>query len=131
MVTGVPHASGDGVEIWFERAGAGPRLLVINGTGSDLRAQPNIFDSPWAREFDLVSYDHRDLGRSTRLSDQPTMADFAADAVSVLDAVEWASCAVVGISFGGMVAQELAIRYPERVGRLALLCTSKIGRAHV
>ena len=55
------------------------------------------------------------------------MADLAADAVSVLDAVEWASCAVVGISFGGMVAQELAIRYPERVVRLALLCTSSGG----
>jgi 3-oxoadipate enol-lactonase len=123
----MPYAEGAGVEIWFERSGSGPRVLVINGTGSDLRAKPNIFDSPWARDFDLLSYDHRDLGRSTRVTDQPTMADYADDAAAVLDAVGWPSCAVIGISFGGMVAQELAIRHPDRVERLALLCTSSGG----
>lgn len=123
----VPYAEGAGVEIWFERAGEGPRVLVINGTGSDLRVKPNIFDSPLARGLDLVSYDHRDLGRSARVENQPTMADFADDAVAVLDAVGWESGAIVGISFGGMVAQELAIRHPERVARLALLCTSSGG----
>jgi 3-oxoadipate enol-lactonase len=119
--------AGDGIDIWFERAGAGPRVLVINGTGSDLRTEPNIFASPWAREFDLVSYDHRDLGRSSRVDEQPTMADFADDAAVVIDAVGWESCAVIGISFGGMVAQELAIRHPSRIERLALLCTSSGG----
>ena len=119
--------AGDGVDIWFERAGAGPRVLVINGTGSDLRTEPNIFASPWAREFDLVSYDHRDLGRSSRVAAQPSMADFADDAAAVIDAVGWESCAVIGISFGGMVAQELAIRHPTRIERFALLCTSSGG----
>ncbi|MFM7061486.1 MAG: alpha/beta fold hydrolase [Actinomycetes bacterium] len=119
--------TGAGVEIWFERTGSGPRLLVINGTGSDLRTKPNILDSPWARAFDLVSYDHRDLGRSTRVDAQPSMADYAHDAAGVLEAVGWDRCAVIGISFGGMVAQELAIRHPDRVERLALLCTSSGG----
>lgn len=127
----MPFAEGAGVEIWFERAGDGPRVLVINGTGSDLRVKPNIFDSPLARGADLVSYDHRDLGRSTRVETQPTMADFADDAAAVLDAVGWESASVVGISFGGMVAQELAIRHPGRVSRLALLCTSSGGAGGV
>ncbi len=55
------------------------------------------------------------------------MADCAADALAVLDALGWATCSVVGISFGGMVAQELAVTAPERVERLALLCTSAGG----
>jgi 3-oxoadipate enol-lactonase len=55
------------------------------------------------------------------------MADCAADAVSVMDAVGWDTARVLGISFGGMVAQELAVTVPGRVERLALLCTSAGG----
>ena len=55
------------------------------------------------------------------------MADYAADAAALLDHVGWDSCRVVGMSFGGMVAQEFAVTFPERVERLALLCTSPGG----
>ena len=55
------------------------------------------------------------------------MADYAADAAALLDMVGWDRCAVMGISFGGMVAQELALRYPQRVTRLVLACTSSGG----
>jgi pimeloyl-ACP methyl ester carboxylesterase len=55
------------------------------------------------------------------------MADYAADAAAVLDSVGWAEARVMGISFGGMVAQELAVTWPERISRLALLCTSPGG----
>src|SRR5262249_55613952 len=52
-----------------------------------------------------------------------------ADALALLDHVGWDTCCVVGISFGGMVAQELAVTAPERVERLALVCTSAGGEA--
>jgi pimeloyl-ACP methyl ester carboxylesterase len=55
------------------------------------------------------------------------MHDYAADALALLDAVDWPSCRVVGVSFGGMVAQELAVTAPDRVERLALVCTSAGG----
>jgi pimeloyl-ACP methyl ester carboxylesterase len=55
------------------------------------------------------------------------MADYAADAIALLDAVGFDECRVVGVSFGGMVAQELAVTAPERVSRLALCCTSPGG----
>ena len=56
-----------------------------------------------------------------------SMADYAADALGLMDHVGWASCRVVGVSFGGMVAQELAVTAPDRVERLALVCTSPGG----
>ncbi len=55
------------------------------------------------------------------------MADYAADAAALAAHVGWDSYRVIGISFGGMVAQELAVTWPERVERLALLCTSPGG----
>jgi pimeloyl-ACP methyl ester carboxylesterase len=55
------------------------------------------------------------------------MADYASDALALLDLVAWPTCRVVGVSFGGMVGQELAVTAPKRVERLALLCTSPGG----
>ena len=55
------------------------------------------------------------------------MVDYADDANGLLDAVGWERCLVMGISFGGMVAQEFALRYPHRVERLVLGCTSSGG----
>jgi 3-oxoadipate enol-lactonase len=117
----------DGARIQFERAGSGPPLLHISGTGSDLRRPPSPFAWPGAAEFDLIAYDHRGLGRSTAGADQPTMSDFAADALALADAAGWRRFSIVGISFGGMVGQEVAIRAPDRVERLVLACTSSGG----
>jgi 3-oxoadipate enol-lactonase len=124
----VPYARNDDVELWYERAGSGRPLLFLGGTGGDLRHRPNIFDGPFTRHFELVAYDHRTQGRSSEPDRASSMADFADDAVAVLDAVGWREPVdVVGVSFGGMVAQELAIRQPQRVRRLVLACTSSGG----
>jgi 3-oxoadipate enol-lactonase len=56
------------------------------------------------------------------------MADYAEDAAGLLDVLGWQRCRVIGVSFGGMVAQEFAVRHPERVERMVLACTSSGGR---
>lgn len=104
-------------------------LVVLNGTGSDLRNRPNALQWPIAKHFDVLAYDHRCLGRSVQTPEdyQPTMADFALDALALCDAEGIDEFDAIGISFGGMVAQEVAITAPERVQSLVLCCTSSGG----
>jgi 3-oxoadipate enol-lactonase len=126
-VSPMPTAQIGAVELYYERAGSGPPLLFISGTGGDLRVKPNVFDGPLAKSFDLVGFDQRGLGRSSKPDASYTMADYADDAAGLLDAVGWPTAKVLGVSFGGMVAQELALRHPAKVERLVLACTSPGG----
>jgi 3-oxoadipate enol-lactonase len=123
----MPFVAVRDLQMYYEMYGTGRRLLTISGTGGDLRRSPNIFEMPIAQYFEILAYDQRGLGRTSRPDISYTMADYAADANALLDAVAWDRCSVMGISFGGMVAQELALRYPHRVERLVLACTSSGG----
>ncbi len=115
------------LEIYFERAGDGSRLLFISGSGGDLRNKPNQMDGPLVRNFDVLSYDQRGLGRTSKPDVPYTMAGYADDAARLLDHLGWKSAKVIGVSFGGMVAQELVLRHPAKVERLVLACTSPGG----
>lgn len=123
----MPRATVGDIEIHYERVGSGPPVLAIGGTGGDLRQRPNLLQSPLAEHFEVLAYDQRGLGRTSVPPGPYTMADYADDAAELLAALGWSRCAVVGVSFGGMVAQELAIRHPEVVDRLVLACTSSGG----
>jgi 3-oxoadipate enol-lactonase len=118
-------ALGD-IDLYWERRGEGPRLLFVNGSGSTIDSSAPLIDV-FARQFEVVVHDQRGLGRTTVPERQPTMADFARDAAALLDDVRWDTANVFGISFGGMVAQELAVTWPERIDRLVLSCTSPGG----
>jgi 3-oxoadipate enol-lactonase len=116
----------NGVGLYWERSGSGPRLLFCNGSGTTLEVVRPVLNS-FAAKFDLLAWDYRGLGQSAPLTGPYTMADLAADAADLLEMAGWTSCRVFGVSFGGMVAQEFAVRNPERVERLALACTSAGG----
>ena len=115
------------IDVYYEQAGEGPRLLFIGGTGGDLRQKPNTLDGPLVRHFETLTYDQRGLGQTSKPPGPYSMADYANDAAGLLDALGWERAHVVGVSFGGMVAQELTLRHPDRVERLALVCTSSGG----
>ena len=109
-------------------AGNGPRVLFFNGSGATLEGSAPIIDN--LRTFATVlAHDQRGLGRTGIIDGPYTMAQYAQDGADLLDHVGWDSCVVVGISFGGMVAQEFAVTHPQRVETLVLLCTSAGGDA--
>lgn len=114
------------ISIYHELHGAGPPLLHISGSGGDLRRTMPAA-SPLNEVFEGLHYDQRGLGQTTSGEGQPTMADFADDAAALCDALGWNRCHVMGTSFGGMVAQHLAIRHPDLIDRLVLNCTSPGG----
>jgi 3-oxoadipate enol-lactonase len=122
----IPTISANGIDLYYERRGTGSRLLFLNGSGSTLASSALIIE-PFAARFDVVAHDQRGLGNTEIPPGPYSMADYAADAIALLDAVGWDRCRVVGVSFGGMVAQELAVTVPDRVERLALCCTSPGG----
>ena len=119
-------ATVNGIDVYFERSGSGRPVLFLNGSGATLAAS-GLLLAPFAQRADLLAHDQRGLGRTGMPPGPYSMADYAADALGLLDHVGWDTCAVVGISFGGMVAQELAVTAPDRVDRLALACTSPGG----
>ncbi len=82
---------------------------------------------PIAQNLEILAYDQRGLGQTSKPDIPYAMVDYADDANALLEALRWDRCLVMGISFGGMVAQEFALRYPQRVERLVLACTSSGG----
>ena len=116
----------NGIDFYFERIGSGPRLLFCNGSGATLADMAPLL-AELGKQFDVAAADQRGLGRTSLPPARYAMADVAADAVALTDHLGWASFSVLGISFGGMVAQELAVTIPGRIERLALLCTSSGG----
>jgi 3-oxoadipate enol-lactonase len=117
------------VELYYEIHGKGPRLFYIGGSGGDLRDKPGVFDGPLAEEFEILSYDQRGLGQSDVPEGPYTMADYGEDAAALLRELDFGPCPVMGVSFGGMVAQELIPRAPDQITRLVLACTSAGGGA--
>lgn len=123
----MPFITVNSIQLYYELSGKGPRLLYISGTGADLRNKPNIFDSPLADKFEILAFDQRGLGQSDRPDIPYSMKDYADDAAALLQVLKWEPCNVIGVSFGGMVAQELALRHAEYIERMILCCTSSGG----
>jgi len=116
-----------GARLHVEVQGTGPDVLFIGGSNWDLRVNRHAFG--WLPGHRIVTFDHRGLGRS-RPDDTHTpftIAEFARDAVAVLDALGIGQASVVGYSFGAMVAQHLAATAPERTVRLALIAAGPGG----
>ncbi|MGP0102366.1 MAG: alpha/beta fold hydrolase [Solirubrobacteraceae bacterium] len=111
------------IELDCERSGQGPPLLLIMGMSGTALSWGEPFLELLRRDFDVIAYDHRGVGASSRLDGPLTIREMAGDAEGLLAALELDSAHVLGISMGGMIAQELALAAPERIRTLTLGCT--------
>jgi 3-oxoadipate enol-lactonase len=111
------------VELDYERTGSGPPLLLIMGMSGTSLHWGEPFLERLRGDFDVIAYDHRGVGSSRRLDGPLTVGEMGEDAARLLAALGIDSAHVLGISMGGMIAQELALAHPERVRTLVLGCT--------
>jgi 3-oxoadipate enol-lactonase len=120
----MPLARVGDIELDYERSGSGPPLLAIMGMSGTALHWGEPFLEPLREHFEVIVYDHRGVGASSRLDDGTlTTLQMADDAAGLLQALELDSAHVLGISMGGMIAQELALGHPQLIRTLTLGCT--------
>jgi 3-oxoadipate enol-lactonase len=118
----VSMAQVDSIELYWEEHGSGDPLLLIMGLAADSTAW--LFQIPdFARRYRTIAFDNRGVGRSAKPRGPYTIHQMADDAAGLLDVLGIERAHVVGVSMGGMIAQELALRHPARVRGLVLGCT--------
>jgi 3-oxoadipate enol-lactonase len=103
--------------------GSGAPLLLIHGAESD-RTQFADLMTRLPSGVQAVAYDQRDTGDQVSADAHYTMDAMADDAAEVIEALQWSAAHVLGTSYGGVIAQLLAIRHPERVKTLSLVSTT-------
>jgi pimeloyl-ACP methyl ester carboxylesterase len=145
MTVVIAHGSGpSGIDVAYERfdsPGAPPVLLVM-GLATQMLGWPDDFCAALvARGLSVIRFDNRDVGLSTHLHDAPvpdltaalsgdsssapySLSEMAGDSVGLLDALELDSAHIVGASMGGMIAQTIAIEYPDRVRSLTSIMST-------
>ena len=112
-----------GPTINYVRRGEGDPLLLIQGMSGTHVSWGEAFRGALEASFDVVAFDNRGIGLSAPIDGPFTIAEMAQDTAELLAALEIERAHVVGISMGGMIAQELALAHPERLRSLTLGCT--------
>jgi 3-oxoadipate enol-lactonase len=116
----MPDADLNGLTVHYDVHGDSPEtLLCIHGLSVD-RAGWALQIGPWSEHHRVVVFDNRDVGQSTYVQSEYTTADMAQDALALADHLGLDTFHLVGISLGGMAAQQLALSAPERVSSLTL-----------
>ena len=129
----MPIIDAAGAAIYFETVGSGDPIVLIPGFASG--AWSWFCQADLAKDFCVITFDPSGVGRSrsgqdANLSDL-SVKTFADDVLCVLDALKIEKAHILGASFGGFVAQEFALRFPDRVFKLILACTTAGGKDHV
>lgn len=147
----MPKVDVNGIALHYEEQGAGAPVLLIMGLATQLIAWPPAFvDGLAARGYRVIRFDNRDIGLSSKTGGPAPQAkdvlrgvaskrlaksdyllsDMADDAAGLIDALNLGPTHVVGVSMGGMIAQELAIRHPDKVASLTSIMSNTGSKLH-
>ena len=123
----MPYAIVNGIKLYYEVHGEGFPLVMIMGLGADSNWWPPRIIEELSEDYKVVVFDNRGAGRSDKPDNRYTIDLMADDVLGLLDYLGIRKAYVLGVSMGGMIAQSLAIRYPEIVEKLVLCVTSPGG----
>lgn len=126
----MPWTSFKDLKIYWESYGKKDPLLLISGVSGGTWSWEESVEA-WSPDFRTIVFDNIGAGRSSKPDRPYTIDEMADHAAAVLDAAGVKRAGVVGLSMGGMIAQELAIRHPERIHRLVLGCTHCGGKKRI
>jgi pimeloyl-ACP methyl ester carboxylesterase len=119
----MPFARVNDIDLYYELAGRGPHLVMVPGLGATARAC-----APLAQQFQhrctILLYDHRGVGLSSKPDARYSLATYASDLDRLLDHLCIEKTNLLGMSMGGIVAQQFVLDYPERVAKLVLVTTA-------
>ncbi|MBS0224140.1 MAG: alpha/beta fold hydrolase [Proteobacteria bacterium] len=116
----------NGTSIAFKQTGSGPPLILMHGAEAD-HSMFDAFGALLAEHFTVIAYDQRDSGGTRNPADLYGLNELADDAAHLIAAMGYERAHVFGTSLGGAIAQSLAVRHPQRVDRLVLSSTFRIG----
>lgn len=118
----MPFFKNESLNIYYEVAGMGPALLLINGLGGDTRAWGPLINC-LKDSFTVVSYDMRSAGKSDKPADPFAVSDLAGEALALINHLGHKKISVLGFSLGGMIAMTLALNHPYIIDKLFLVST--------
>jgi len=125
----MPTAHVNDVDIYYETRGRGTPLMLINGWGGNLNSWSTRMVDLLSKRHHVIMMDNRGTGRSSKPNEPYTMDMMAADTAGLLNALGVKRAHVMGFSMGGIVAQALALSYPDKVWSL-VLCGTNPGGIH-
>ena len=119
----MPTVRANDIDLYYEEHGSGEPLLLIMGWGGNAASwEPQL--AGLAENFRVIIFDNRGAGRSSAPDEPYSIVQMATDTARLMEALELPRAHVFGISMGGMIAQELALMHPEKVGALVLGCSA-------
>lgn len=128
MKSGIFRSNGQ--DLYYEVHGEGAPLLLIMGIGYDATLWGLHQIPEFSKFFKVIAFDNRDVGRSSKATGPYTITDMADDVAGLMDGLQVDHAHILGLSMGGMIAQEFALKYPGRVDKLILSGTgAATGRA--